>query len=115
MRYIIDDHEREDAMRWMSVSADMARQAMCRDARCGSVIVKDNVLIGSAYNAPAGGLESQRRCHIPKTAYHIRVTDKTCCVHAEQRAIMDAVPFPQLPPQFPKNDAEIEFVFELKR
>ena len=32
-----------------------------------------------------------------------------------QRAIMDASPFPQLPPQFPKNEAEIEFVFELKR
>jgi len=32
-----------------------------------------------------------------------------------QRAIMDAAPFPQLPPQFPKNAAEIEFVFELKR
>ena len=32
-----------------------------------------------------------------------------------QRAIMDAAPFPQLPPQFPKNEAEIEFVFELKR
>ena len=32
-----------------------------------------------------------------------------------QRAIMDAAPFPPLPPQFPKNEAEIEFVFELKR
>jgi protein TonB len=35
--------------------------------------------------------------------------------YSAQRAIMDAAPFPQLPPQFPKNDAEIEFVFELKR
>ena len=32
-----------------------------------------------------------------------------------QRAVMDAAPFPQLPPQFPKNDAEIEFLFQLKQ
>jgi len=32
-----------------------------------------------------------------------------------QRAIMDAAPFPPLPPQFPKNDAEIEFLFQLKQ
>lgn len=32
-----------------------------------------------------------------------------------RRAIMDASPFPPMPPQFPKNNAEIEFVFQLKR
>jgi protein TonB len=32
-----------------------------------------------------------------------------------QRAVMDAAPFPQLPPQFPKNQAEIEFLFQLKQ
>lgn len=26
-----------------------------------------------------------------KDGYHKKVTDKTCCVHAEQRAIMDAL------------------------
>jgi protein TonB len=31
-----------------------------------------------------------------------------------QRAVMDASPFPQLPPQFSKNEAEIEFLFQLK-
>ena len=31
-----------------------------------------------------------------------------------QRAVMDAAPFPQLPAQFPKNEAEIEFLFQLK-
>jgi protein TonB len=32
-----------------------------------------------------------------------------------QRAVMDAAPFPPLPPQFPKNEAEIEFLFQLKQ
>ena len=31
-----------------------------------------------------------------------------------QRAVMDAAPFPALPPQFPKNEADIEFLFQLK-
>ena len=32
-----------------------------------------------------------------------------------QRAVMDAAPFPALPPNFPKNEAEIEFLFKLKQ
>lgn len=48
----------------------------------------------------------------------IRITQRSginALDFSAQRAIMDAAPFPQLPPQFPKNEAEIEFVFELKR
>jgi periplasmic protein TonB len=32
-----------------------------------------------------------------------------------QRAILDASPFPKMPPQFPKDQTDIDFVFELKR
>jgi protein TonB len=32
-----------------------------------------------------------------------------------QRAVIDASPFPAMPPQFPKSEAEIEFLFQLKR
>ena len=32
-----------------------------------------------------------------------------------QRAILDAQPFPALPAQFPRNQADIEFVFQLRR
>ena len=35
--------------------------------------------------------ESERRCTADKTAYDSKVTDKTCCMHAEERAIMDAL------------------------
>jgi protein TonB len=31
-----------------------------------------------------------------------------------QRAIFDASPFPALPPQYPRNDAEVELLFSLK-
>jgi len=35
--------------------------------------------------------------------------------YSAQRAIYDASPFPPLPPAFERNDAVIEFWFELKR
>jgi protein TonB len=48
----------------------------------------------------------------------IRITQKSGIAALDisaQRAIMDAAPFPPLPPQFPKNEAEIEFLFQLKQ
>jgi periplasmic protein TonB len=48
----------------------------------------------------------------------IRITRRsgiTALDISAQRAIMDASPFPALPPQFPKNEAEIEFLFQLKQ
>lgn len=36
-------------------------------------------------------MEDQRQCSCSKDSYHKKVTDKTCCIHAEQRAIMDAL------------------------
>ncbi len=42
-------------------------------------------------NTPPYNQDSQRRCACSKYSYHKKVTDKTCCVHAEQRAIMDAL------------------------
>jgi periplasmic protein TonB len=56
--------------------------------------------------------------HRDGSATGIHVTQRSgisALDYSAQRAIMDAAPFPPLPPQFPKNDAEIEFVFELKR
>jgi TonB family protein len=52
------------------------------------------------------------------TVSGVRITQKSGIAALDisaQRAIMDAAPFPQLPPQFPKNEAEIEFLFQLKQ
>lgn len=48
----------------------------------------------------------------------VRITQQsnnTALNYSAQRAILDAAPFPPIPPQFTKNEAEIEFVFELRR
>ena len=75
----------------MLKAAEVAKQATCGRSKCGSVIVKDGEIIGSGFNSPAGNLESQRRCDTEKSSYHRKVTDKTCCVHAEERAILDTL------------------------
>lgn len=54
-------------------------------------IVQNNEIIGSGFNSPPQDIEDQRKCSNSKGSYHEKVTDKTCCVHAEQRAVMDAL------------------------
>ena len=76
---------------WIDEAVKEARRATCERSKCGSVIVKDGVTIGRGHNSPAGGDEGQRRCSTDKTTYDRKITDKTCCVHAEERAIMDAL------------------------
>jgi len=85
---ILDNKESE---KWMRAAAEVAKRATCGRSKCGSVIVKNDEIIGEGFNSPAGNLKDQRRCAIEKDSYHRKVTDKTCCVHAEERAIMDAL------------------------
>jgi deoxycytidylate deaminase len=86
--------EWEVANRFLLQASEIALGSTCLRRQCGSVIVYDGEIIGSGFNSPPGGLESQRRCSADKAAYHTKVTDKTCCVHAEQRAVLDALKNP---------------------
>lgn len=70
----------------------VALQATCHRAHCGSVIVaKDGTIIGRGYNAPPNNDESQRMCEVELDKSIKQNNDKTCCVHAEWNAIMDAL------------------------
>lgn len=82
--------EEKDAVQFFQHAIQIAQFATCNDAKCGAIIVKNNEIIGTGFNSPPGNLESQRRCSFQKTDCHSRITDKTCCVHAEERAILDA-------------------------
>lgn len=71
-------------------AGEVAGDATCRRAKCGTVIVKDGEVIGSGYNGPPLHDESRRTCgktwdYDKKPKY-----DLTCCVHAEWRAVIDA-------------------------
>jgi dCMP deaminase len=80
-----------DAVHYLECAARLAKRSTCLRRRCGAVLVLDGGVIGGGFNSPPGELDSQRRCLCVKKAYNEKVTDKTCCVHAEQRAIIDAL------------------------
>lgn len=79
------------ASQYFELAAEIAKKATCERSKCWCVIVKDGKIIWEWFNSPAKHLESQRRCWYDKKSYDFKVTDKTCCIHAEQRAIMDAL------------------------
>lgn len=83
--------ERQKAEHYFELAAEIAQKATCERSKCGCVIVKNDIIIWEWFNSPAKHLESQRRCWCDKKSYDFKVTDKTCCIHAEQRAIMDAL------------------------
>jgi deoxycytidylate deaminase len=89
MRYLIGQDEQE-AVLWMREAAAIAGHALCLRAKCGAVIVKDGEIIGRGYNAPPLDKEENRMCDKETGSGKPRY-DLTCCIHAEWRAIMDAL------------------------
>ncbi len=90
MKYLTGQ-QAEESLRWIREAINVAQNAPCHRDRCGAVIVRNGVIIGRGFNSPPGNDEVERRCDYRKDFYNRKVTDKTCCVHAEQRAIMDAL------------------------
>lgn len=90
MRYLSDE-EKEQAQKYIDLAIKEAQKSDCLKSKCGSIIIKENKIIGKGHNSPPAELESQRRCSIDKKSYHEKITDKTCCIHAEQRAIINAL------------------------
>jgi len=88
MEFLKNDKVAEE---FLNEAKKVALNSTCLRAKCGAVIVKNNEIIGKGFNSPPKNLENQRRCLINKEEYDKKVTDKTCCVHAEQRAIIDAL------------------------
>ena len=77
---------------YFTLAGTIATEATCHQAHCGSVIVaKDKTVIGRGYNAPPLGDESQRQCAATYQSDKKPKSDKTCCIHAEWNAILDAL------------------------
>lgn len=74
---------------FLSLAEEQAKLATCKRAKCDTVIVKNYKIIGRGFNSPAGN--SKLLCHVDKKILHEKVVDKTCCVHAERRAMDNAL------------------------
>jgi deoxycytidylate deaminase len=86
----IDGDTFETIRPYFEAAAEVAKDATCLRAKCGSVIVKDSVIIGLGYNSPALNNEDQRVCTAEMDTKLKPKYDKTCCIHAEWRAVLDA-------------------------
>jgi deoxycytidylate deaminase len=73
------------------LAAKVAEKALCKKDKCGSVIVLNNKVIGRGYNAPPLDDISKSKCHLNLVDSPKPKSDRTCCVHAECRAIIDAL------------------------
>ncbi len=90
MRYVIWK-ELDECNVFLNLAKKIAKQATCLRDKCGSVVVKNGEIIWDGFNSPPANHENQRRCLCDKSIYHKKVKDQTCCIHAEQRAIMDVL------------------------
>lgn len=86
---VLTGEEEAVAQCYMKEAIETAKDAFCYRSKCGSVIVKRNYIIGRGYNSPPSdcSIESCLKDSLP---FDFK-SDKTCCVHAEQRAIMDSL------------------------
>lgn len=73
---------------FFKLAADQAKLATCKRAKCGSVIILNNEVIGEGFNSPAGSIV---KCDLEFQNSSKPKSDRTCCMHAEWRAILDAV------------------------
>jgi deoxycytidylate deaminase len=86
----------QEAIKWMNEAAKVATRALCLNAKCGAVIVKDGEIIGAGYNAPPLDQAENRMCVLTSDPAALARRGKpkydfTCCLHAEWRAILDAL------------------------
>lgn len=88
MRILFGAEEKE-AMKFIDSAIKVAQHSPCFRSKCGSVIVKDGKIIGEGFNAPPLGKKLNKcfKDDIPKNFK----SDRSCCIHAEERAIMEAL------------------------
>jgi deoxycytidylate deaminase len=69
-------------------AALLAQSSGCFRRRCGALIWKYST-VGVGFNSPPPN--GQCRCRVEKSVYHEKVVDKTCCTHAEVKAVLDGL------------------------
>jgi len=86
---ILSGAEEKEATKFIDEAVKVAKKSPCFRSKCGSVIVKDRKIIGSGFNAPPLDKKLTKcfKDDIPKNFK----SDRSCCIHAEERAIMDAL------------------------
>ncbi|HSU72706.1 MAG TPA: hypothetical protein VLJ21_02565 [Candidatus Binatia bacterium] len=74
---------------YLEQAAFIAKHSCCLRAKCGAVVVKNGNVIGQGWNSPPGNVCVQK-CLKDDLPNKFK-SDKTCCIHAEDRAVRDAL------------------------
>ncbi|MFZ2521984.1 MAG: hypothetical protein WAX44_02075 [Minisyncoccia bacterium] len=90
MKYLSGEQEKI-AKNWMVEASEIAKGALCLKAKCGTVIVNNGEIIGKGYNAPPLDDIQNRTCLDEHQSFKKPNYDRTCCMHAEWRAIIDGL------------------------
>ena len=72
-------------------AAKAAEKSLCLRDKCGAFVVLNAKIIGKGYNGPACDNIADRKCNLDLTTSPKPKSDRTCCLHAEWRAIIDAI------------------------
>ncbi len=77
---------------WMLEAAKCAQGALCARDKCGAVLVNSGQIIGRGYNAPPQDNLKHAKCSLEYGKDQRKPkADRTCCMHAEWRAILEAL------------------------
>jgi deoxycytidylate deaminase len=77
----------KDPEKWLAQAAKCAGRALCLRANCGAVLVKDDRILGAGYNGPPKDDLDLRVCTSIQASKNKPKSDRTCCMHAEWRAL----------------------------
>ena len=88
MRYLTGK-ERMQAEEYMLHAKELAKKSHCLRNACGSCIVQNSEIVWEGRNSPPGNkpIDKCIKDWLPSNFK----SDKTCCIHAEERAIIDAL------------------------
>ena len=77
------------SIQYFEAAASVAKRSCCLRSRCGAVIVNNKEIVGVGWNSPPCDLPPIKCCKdgLPSNFR----SDKTCCIHAEDRAVRDAL------------------------
>ena len=68
-----------------------AKKALCLRDKCGAIVVLKDEIIGRGFNGPPNNDILKRKCELNLINSSKPKSDRTCCVHSEWRAIIDAI------------------------
>ena len=82
MASILSGSDLEEAVKWMEVAIEIAKQSPCERDKRGVVTVNENSEIGRGFNAPPPGFICESK--------YCTLSCKDYTIHAEMNAIADA-------------------------